>query len=136
MTDKKIITKSIKQSIFFKASPHEIYEVLMDSKKHSELTGDEAHINRKVGGEFTAGNGYITGENIELIEGEKIVQWWHGSDWPKNHYSIVTFSLNKSNKGTTLEFTQSGVPEEHFEEISQGWYDYYWGPLKEMLGSS
>jgi len=27
-------TKSIKQTVAFKVSPHEVYEALMDSKKH------------------------------------------------------------------------------------------------------
>ena len=133
MAGEIIKTKNISQSISFKASPHNIYEALMDSKKHSQFTGDEANMSKRVGGKFTAGNGYITGENIELIADQKIVQWWRGSDWPENHYSKVTFALNKSNEGTDLEFTQSGVPEEHFEEISQGWHTYYWEPLKKML---
>jgi activator of HSP90 ATPase len=133
MTDKIIKTKNIYQSISLKVSPHSIYEALMDSKKHSQFTGDEANMSQKVGGKFTAGSGYITGENIELVPAKKIVQWWRGSDWPENHYSKVNITLNKSNEGTSLEFTQSGVPEEHFEEISQGWYTYYWEPLKKML---
>ena len=128
--DKTIRTKNIHQMVSFKANPHDIYETLMDSKKHSMITGDEAHISQKVGGIFRAGSGYITGKNVELKADEKIIQWWRGSDWPEDHYSKVTFSLTKSEEGTNLEFTQSGVPEEHFEEISQGWYDYYWEPLK------
>lgn len=43
-------TKTIKQTIFFKAEPHDVYEALMDSKKHSKFTGDKAVISRKEGG--------------------------------------------------------------------------------------
>lgn len=35
--------------------------------------------------------------------------------------------------GTRLTFTQSRVPEEHFEGIDQGWRDYYWEPIKDIL---
>jgi len=38
--------------VTFKASAHTVYEVLMDSKKHSILAGDEAKVSRKVGGKF------------------------------------------------------------------------------------
>lgn len=73
MTDETIKTKSIHQSITFKASPYKIYEALMDSKKHSQFTGDETNISRKIGGRLTAGSGYIAGGNIELIADEEIV---------------------------------------------------------------
>jgi hypothetical protein len=27
----------------------------------------------------------------------------------------------------------SGGPKEYYDEIRQGWHDYYWSPMKEML---
>lgn len=36
----------------FKATPHEVYEALMDSRTHGRLTGGPARISRKVGGRF------------------------------------------------------------------------------------
>jgi activator of HSP90 ATPase len=126
-------TKNIRQTVTIKASPHDVYEALMDSKKHSEFTGDKASISRKVGGKFTAFDGYAEGTNQELVQGEKIVQTWRASDWPAGHYSKVTFSLKEANNGTRLTFTQTGVPEDQYEDVSQGWRDYYWTPLKQML---
>lgn len=126
-------TKTIRQTVTFKASPHEVYEALMDSEKHSEFTGSEAKISRDVGGKFTIYGGEIEGENLYLVQDQKIVQSWRYSDWPEGHYSKATFSLKKSDGGTTLTFTQTGVPEDKYEDISQGWHDYYWGPMKERL---
>lgn len=125
-------TKDIHQTVTFKANPHDVYEILMDSKKHSELSGDDAKISRKVGGKFNVGD-YIDGVNLELVPDEKIVQTWRYNDWPKGHYSKATFSLNEVKSGTRLTFTQTGVPEEIYEDIKQGWIDYYWTPMKEML---
>jgi activator of HSP90 ATPase len=125
-------TRNIRQSVTFKATPHAVYEMLMDSKKHSVLAGDQAKISRNVGGKFTVGD-YIEGVNLELAPDEKIVQTWRYSDWPKGHYSKATFALKKVEGGTRLTFTQSGVPEEFYEDIKQGWIDYYWTPMKEML---
>ena len=126
-------TKTIHQTVSIKASPHQVYEALMDSRKHTKFTGDTAKISREVGGRFTAWGGYIDGINIELVPDKKIVQSWRGSDWPEDHYSKATLSFEETKGGTTLKFTQSGVPEEHPDEISQGWHDYYWKPIKEML---
>ena len=126
-------TRTIKQSATLKASPHEVYEALMDSRKHTAFTGDKAKISSKVGGTFTAGDGYASGKNAELIPDKKIIQSWRGSDWPEGHYSKVTYSLKKVKSGTRLTFRQSGVPEKHYKDIHQGWRDYYWKPMREML---
>ena len=126
-------TKTIRQSVTFKASPHAVYEALMDSRKHSKFTGAQAKISRKVEGRFTAYDGYIEGVHLNLVPDKKIVQSWRGSDWPEGHYSRTTFSLKKVKDGTRLTFTQSGVPVQHYRDISQGWRDYYWKPMKEML---
>jgi activator of HSP90 ATPase len=126
-------TKTIRQSATFRGTPHEVYEALMDSRKHSKFTGSKASISRRIGGKFTAYDGYIEGFNLELVPDEKIVQSWRGSDWPEGHYSKATFALKKVEGGTRLVFTQTNVPEEQYEPISQGWRDYYWRPMKEML---
>jgi len=127
-------TKTIRQSVILKASPHDVYEALMDSKKHAKFTGGKASISREVGGKFSAFDNYSEGVNLELVADKKIVQSWRAEDWPEGHYSKATFSLNKVEGGTRLTFTQSGVPKEQFEDVSQGWKDYYWEPMKEMLG--
>lgn len=125
--------KTINQTINFKASPHAIYDALMDSTKHSKFTGDKANISRTVGGRFTVWGDYIDGINLELVPDSKIVQSWHASDWPKGHYSTVTYLLEKIKTGTRLTFTQVDVPDEFYDDIKQGWHDYYWIPLKKML---
>jgi activator of HSP90 ATPase len=126
-------TKTIRQSVTFKASAHEVYEALMDSKKHSAFTGSEVQMSTKVGSEFSVYGGDIQGYNLELVPDKKIVQSWRYSDWPQGHYSKATFSLKEVSGGTRLTFTQTGVPEEFYDDIAQGWRDYYWEPMKEML---
>lgn len=126
-------TRTIGQSANFRGSPHEVYEVLMDSRKHSKFTGAKASISRKVGGKFSAYGKYIQGINLELVPARRIVQAWRGSDWPKGQYSIATFSLKRIKGGTRLVFTQIGVPDREYKGINQGWRDYYWRPMKEML---
>jgi activator of HSP90 ATPase len=95
--------------------------------------GSAVKVERKVGGRFSVYDGEIQGENLELIPDRKIVQSWRYADWPKDHYSKVTFLLTAEPNGTRLSFSQTGVPERHYEEIKQGWKDYYWNPLKETL---
>ena len=126
-------TKNIRQSVTFKASPSEVYEALMDQKKHAKFTKHPAKISRKVGGKFSAFDGFCGGVNLELVEGKKIVQSWRASDWPKGAISTVTFSFSKAPGGTKLVFTQIGIPEKLMEDMKNGWKEFYWVPLKKML---
>jgi len=92
-------TKTLHQTIHFKATAHALYEALMDSKKHAAFTEAQATISRKAGGTFQAYDGYATGKNIELIPDKKIVQSWRASDWPEGHHSLVTFEFKEKNGG-------------------------------------
>lgn len=133
--NEKIKTKTIRQTASFDATPHRIYEMLMDSKLHSAFTGDEAKISRKVGGKFTTFSGWSYGKNLELVKDRKIVQSWRGDDWPKGHYSTVTFKLSRQGNGTKLEFIQTDVPESQYRDVSDGWKEYYWEKMKGFLDS-
>jgi activator of HSP90 ATPase len=126
-------TKSIRQTVTIKAKPHDVYEALMDSKKHAKFSGSPAKISRMEGGKFTAYGDYIEGVNLELKKDRKIVQQWRGSDWEKGVYSKVTYTLNPAKGGTKLVFYQSGVPERYIQAIKKGWIDFYWTPMKKML---
>ncbi len=125
--------KTIRQSVTFKATPHQVYEALMDSRKHARFSGDTASISRKVGGKIMAYGDYITGTNMELVQDKKIVQAWHAADWPEGHESRVTFSFKPTEGGTRLTFTHTGVPDDQCESIKQGWIENYWTPMKMML---
>jgi activator of HSP90 ATPase len=105
----------------------------MDSKKHSALTGSQVKVSRIVGGAFSIYDGEIEGINLELIPDKKIVQSWRYSDWPESHLSEVTFLLSEESGNTHLDFTQLRVPDEHYQDIREGWQDYYWTPMKDIL---
>ncbi len=128
-------TKNIKQVVTFKSSPKEVYELIMDEKKHGRFTGQKAKISRKVDGKFNVMGGYCKGHNIELVEGKKIEQAWHFAEesWPADHFSVCTFNFSKIPGGTRMTFTQNGVPAHDFESLKDGWKKYYWEPMKSLL---
>ncbi|MBI2851904.1 MAG: SRPBCC domain-containing protein [Chloroflexi bacterium] len=126
-------TKTIRQRVTFKATPHEIYEILMDSRKHSKLTGSKATVSRKVGGSFSVFDGGLSGVNLELVPDRKIVQSWRLGEWPGGYFSRATFSLKETSGGSRLNLRQMGVPVESYEDVRQGWHEYYWKPMKKML---
>jgi len=127
-------TKNIKQVVAFKSSPHVLYEMLMDSKKHARFTGEKAKMSKKVGAKFTAYGGWITGKNLKLIPDRLIVQQWHMRGWPKNHSSKVMYLFTKTKTGTKLTFGHTRVPVSAYKGINSGWKSSYWDKMKVALG--
>ena len=128
-------TKTIQQTIIFKAPPMEVYEMLMDSKKHQSLSGEKAKISGKVGGRFTAWGSHISGINLVLRPGERIVQAWRATGWWPDYYSVAIFDLQKIGAGTRLIFTQVGVPPNRYSGHYRGWIETYWTPMKEIFAN-
>ncbi|VVB75058.1 Activator of Hsp90 ATPase -like protein [Candidatus Tiddalikarchaeum anstoanum] len=126
-------TKDIRQEVFFKAKPKEVYDALMDSKTHAKFTDSPAKIGKKEGDKFSAFDGYATGENLTLKEGKLIVQTWRASDWPEGYYSKISFEFTGEKNGTKLVFKQTGIPKDKVKDIGKGWEDYYWTPMKSMF---
>lgn len=125
--------KSIEQTVTFDAAPEQVFEALMDSKRHAEFTGAPARVSREVGGPVSCHDGFISAINVELVKNERIVQAWRGKTWPAGVYSIATFALASAGKQTTLTFTQHGVPDDAAPHIDSGWHEKYWKPLRAYL---
>jgi len=107
----------------------------LDSQKHSEFTGSRATGKKTVGSHFSAWDGYIRGEYLELEEGKRIVQSWVTSEWPQD-FAPSRLELTFKDLGDKTEITlvQSGVPVAQEAELRQGWIDFYWEPLKDYFG--
>ena len=131
----KLKTTTMTQKVVIPALPEEVYDAFIDPKKHAAFTGAEATCDPKVGGEFTAWDGYITGKNLELEKGKRLVQEWSTSEWPEGYPpSRLELTFCKVKDGTELTMVHSGVPGEQAEEYRQGWIDNYWDLLKDYFG--
>jgi len=129
-------TGTIRQKVTINATPDEVYDAFMDAKKHSDFTGSKATIAPRVGGRVTAWDGYITGKNLELVKGKKIVQEWSTTGWPKDcPPSILTITLAKKGAATELTMVHSKVPKEGMKDYADGWKEFYWKKLKEYFNS-
>ena len=132
-------TSSFKQQVTLSATPQAIYDILMDSKAHTTLTGAKAKISTKDGGAFEVYDGYAFGKNIDLLPGKRIVQTWRAKEdkWPADHDSIIVFELNPLGKGRTrLVFEHREVPAALADNFKQGWIDFYWTPLRKMFNKA
>jgi activator of HSP90 ATPase len=128
-------TGSIKQTVFFSAPPEQVYQLIMDAEKHADFTGAEVQMSAEINGTFEVFDGYCHGYNIELVEGQKIVQAWHFEEdgWSADHFSICTFQFDKDGKNTKMTFVQTGIPEHKVEALKSGWNEFYWEPMESYL---
>src|SRR5712691_7070538 len=116
------------------SSPEEVYQAFLSSKEHTEFTRSMGKCSARVGGSFTAWDKYISGKNIELVAGKKIVQEWKTSEWPEDYEpSILKIFLKKKGGGTQLSMIQSRVPASQVNQYDKGWYESYWEPLKQYF---
>lgn len=126
--------KTIQQKVVVPAMPAEVYEAFVDAKKHSAFTSSKATCDARVGGEFTAWDGYISGKNLLLEEGKRIVQEWTTTEWPAGFPpSRLELTFKKVTGGTEILMVHSGVPAELADDIAEGWKEFYWEPLKKYF---
>jgi len=126
--------KPVHHEVEFTASPSEIYDAYLDSRRHARITGQAAKMSKKEGGRFTAGDEYITGYNLELVPGKRIVQSWRASEWPEGAHSILRLELKKKGKGALLIVDHVGIPDKFRDGVDEGWYQFYWEPMKAYFG--
>jgi activator of HSP90 ATPase len=113
------------------AKPAEIYEAWLSSEGHSAMTGSPAKVDGKVGGQFSAWDGYIFGKTLELTTDQRIVQTWRTTEFPDDaadsHLEVL---LEAVPEGTKITLTHSDMPEDQVDSYRQGWKDFYFKPMK------
>jgi Activator of Hsp90 ATPase homolog 1-like protein len=95
-------------------------------KEHQGLAG--------VGADVSAWGGYITGRNLELTPGERIVQSWRTAQFVEEHEdSIITVTLEEAENGTLLTLVHSNVPDDQMSYEQGGWEQHYFRPMKKYF---
>lgn len=129
--------RTIEHVLTFPIAPRELYEHYMDSKKHSAMTGSKAIVGRKVGGRFSAFDGYCFGKNLALVPGRLIVQTWRSTDWRAGDLdSILMMEISKAPGGCRLHLVHANLPDREAPGIRKGWLEHYWTPLRALLKST
>ena len=122
--------RDYKKYFKLEASPADVYNALTNPMMIEIWTGEPAEMSTEPGSEFSLWDGEITGRNIEFVPNEKIVQsWFFGED----SESIGTIKLHSDKQGTNVEVHQTNIPDEAYENISEGWESDYIGGMKELF---
>lgn len=123
--------KTYKKYTIIPAPPEDVYTAMTKDMSIQLWTGAEVEFVAEPGTEFSFWDGDIVGKNLEFEAGKKIVQQWYFGD--ENPESIVTIKFHTDKKGTSLEFVQTNIPEEDYEEFTAGLEEYYFGGLLDFF---
>lgn len=100
------------------------------------MTGSAAKVQARVGGRFSAWDGYITGKTLELQAHTRIVQAWRTGEFAeRDPDSRVEIVLENVEGGTTLILTHSGIPDGQAENYQTGWEEWYFAPMREYFSA-
>jgi uncharacterized protein YndB with AHSA1/START domain len=125
----------VHQEVTFSAPPARVYQALINAATHAKVTGEAATIDAKVGGAWSAYGGKISGQNIELVEGVRIVQTWRAGNWPAGSHSLVKFELSPHGNGAKLVLDHDALSEEQVPHIDGGWEKMYWEPMRKFFAT-
>jgi len=123
--------KTFKKYFKLTAAPEDVYNALTDKNMIEIWTGENAEMGKNPGTEFSLWDGSISGINLEFVEDSKIVQEWFFGD--QEEKSIVTIKLHRDKKGTIMEVVHTNIPDEAYDNISDGWQNDYFNALNQLF---
>ena len=89
-----------------------------------------ADASAEVGGEFSAWDGYISGKNLELEPGKRILQSWRTQQFSESDAdSELEIVLEGVPEGTKLTLKHTKLPD-HGMQYKDGWVEHYFDPMK------
>ncbi len=130
------MSHTIFQQVYLPATPAQLYGAYLNGKKHAAVIGHQAMVEPHVGGKFAA-FGMLEGTFLALRKNKLIVQTWRSRGWKTNEPdSILILRFESYRKGARIELTHANIPEYDYDDINEGWKNYYWRPWKNHLRST
>lgn len=126
------MSKTIQQKVAVKgASAKQLYNLYMNAKLHSEVTGAPAEISKKAGEAFKALGGQVKGKTIHVLANKMVVQTWRAKGWDrKAPDSVLTLSFQDVEDGAEVQVVHALVPDDQVAGLKKLWNDSYWKPWK------
>lgn len=126
--------EELEVSAVLPATAERIYEAWLDGEEHGAFTVGKATCEPRVGGKFTAWDGYILGTTVELAPHRRIVQAWRTTDFPdESPDSRLEVLLEEAEGGTRITLRHSGIPEGQGAGYRDGWEQYYFAPMQDYF---
>ena len=119
--------KTFKKTFIINAEPSDVYAALTNPFTIELWSGYPAVMSAEPGSEFSLWEGDITGKNLEFVPDNKVVQEWYFGE--QSERSIATISIQPFRQDSQVTVEHTNIPDDDFEEIAEGWREYYIGAI-------
>ena len=119
--------KTFKKSFKINAEPSDVYSAMTNPYTLELWTGYPALMSTEPDTEFSLWEGDITGKNLEFVLDKKVVQEWYFGEQTQKSIVTIRIAADRENSQVTVEHTN--IPDEEFDNIAEGWREYYIGAI-------
>ena len=123
--------KDFKYKLKMDAEIEDVWRAFTSAASMELWTGYPAIFEAKPESEFELWEGDITGKVIEVEEYKKIVEQWYFDEQEKP--SIATIKFFQEKNKIKVELYHENIPDDAFDNITEGWVEYYFKAIKEFV---
>ncbi len=120
--------KTFKKTFRISADIEDVYAALTNPVTIELWSGYPAIMEAVPGTEFSLWDGDITGRILEIKEPVRIVQQWYFGEHEVP--SVATIILVRDFGSTVVTVEHTNIPDDAFENISEGWREYIMGAIQ------
>lgn len=124
--------KDFKTYHTIEATPEQIFNALTNPLIIELWTDADVEFDLEKGAEFSLYDGDIVGKILDFIPNKMLVQEWYFGN-PEGKESIATIKLHGDKSGTSVEIRHTNIPDDAFENISNGWIDGILLPIQDII---
>lgn len=123
-------TASFQLQARFPVPAARVFQAWLDAAEHGAMTGGVATSDPRLGGRYTAWDGYIEGTHLTIDPDQHLVQSWRSSEFPPDAPdSRLDLTFTEVDGGCELMLVHSGIPIGQGASYAQGWEDHYFVPM-------
>ncbi len=123
--------KDFKYRTTMKAEMEDVWRAFTSPASMELWTAYYADFTPEPNAEFSLWDGDITGKVLEVVPNEKLVEQWYFEG--ETEASIATIKFFPDKNKVQVELNHVNIPDDAFDNITEGWVNYYMGAIKEFV---
>ncbi|KAL7414651.1 activator of Hsp90 ATPase [Mrakia frigida] len=123
-----INTSTVKVEGRFQISAADLWGLLTDERKIPSWSRSPAQFSATPSAPYSLFSGGVQGTIESVNAPSQLVMSWalkSSPSWPKDHYGVLTITLEQGSDSTTATFTLTGVPKGQERELENNLHAFY-----------
>lgn len=124
----------ITDSVVLPASVERLYRMYLDPSEHAAFTGHPVTIGSDPGAKFSAFEGQLSGQILQVVASRLIVQSWRSTQFREEDLdSTLILTFTPEGDEARIDLVHLDVPDHDVAGVIEGWAKFYWTPWRERL---